>query len=227
MNERERTIRRLTGLVNDTEKLIREKKVIAILRGIPNDRLREVMDALYAGGIRLAEIPFDQRNPPCAVLAIHMLARTPGICIGAGTVMTPEQVDMAADAGAGYIISPNVDRAVIERTRERGLVSIPGAFTPSEVADAWKYGANIVKLFPAGELGVSYVRALSGPYPHIPLAAVGGIGGANARSFLDAGCVAVGVGSELTDHRLISSGSFEELTGRARALCEAVCGRNG
>lgn len=208
--------------MQEIRRLIRETRLIAILRGVPNDRILDTVRALYAGGVRLAEIPFDQRNPPCAALAIHMLARKSEVCVGAGTVMTPEQVDMAADAGARYIISPNVDRSVIERTHARGLFSIPGAFTPSEVADAWKYGADMVKLFPADALGVPYIRALAGPYPHIPLAAVGGMGEENARSFLDAGCVCVCAGGALTDRRLIAAGDWEALSEKARRLCAAI-----
>ncbi|MEA4823981.1 MAG: bifunctional 4-hydroxy-2-oxoglutarate aldolase/2-dehydro-3-deoxy-phosphogluconate aldolase [Clostridiaceae bacterium] len=199
-----------------------QSKLIAILRGVPNDRAVDTVRALCAGGIRFAEITFDQRNPPCAAMAIHMLARQELVCVGAGTVMTPGQVDMAADAGARYIISPNVDAAVIERTHKRGLLSIPGAFTPSEVAEAYKYGADVVKLFPADSLGTAYVRALLGPYAHIPLAAVGGIDARNVRAFLDAGCVCAGVGGSLVDRKAIFSGRYDVLTEKAHALCAAA-----
>ena len=199
-----------------------ERKLIAILRGVPNDRAADTVRALCAGGIRFAEITFDQRNPPCAAMAIHRLSKLDGVCIGAGTVMTPAQVDMAADAGAQYIISPNVDADVIRRTRERGLLSIPGAFTPSEVADAYRYGADVVKLFPAGSLGAGYIRALAGPYAHIPLAAVGGVDAENVRAFLDDGCVCAGVGGNLVDRKAILEGRYDVLTEKARALCRAA-----
>ena len=198
---------------------IRQDKLIAILRGVPNDRVVRTLEALRAGGIRFAEITFDQRNLPCAPMAIHLAVQAGYETIGAGTVMTPAQVDMAADAGARFIISPNVDREVIVRTKERGLVSIPGAFTPSEIAEAVKYGADIVKVFPADVLGTAFIKALvHGPYGHIPLAAVGGIGAANLRAFLDAGCAAAGIGGKLVDRALIAAGRWSELEARAREI---------
>ena len=198
---------------------LKEDKIIAILRGVPNNRVTDTLRALAAGGIRFAEITFDQRNLPCAPMAIHLAVQAGFEYIGAGTVMTPAQVDMAADAGARYIISPNVDREVIARTKERGLISIPGAFSPTEIADAVKYGADIVKVFPADILGPAYIKALvNGPYAHIPLAAVGGVSAANLRAFLDAGCIGAGVGGKLVDRKLIAAGEFGELEARAKAL---------
>ena len=203
-------------------KSITESRLIAILRGVPNDLLCDTIHALTAGGIRFIELPFDQRNPPCAELAIQMAARMGTAIIGAGTVMTPEQVDMAANAGAQYIIAPNTDPAVIARAKERGLLTMPGAFTPTEVAAAYTAGADIVKIFPASSVGPTYLKALRGPYPHIPLAAVGGISASNARSFLDAGACAVCVGSKLADVSAIRSGRFDDLTAAAVEMVKAV-----
>ena len=206
---------------------LKRDKVIAILRGVPNDRIVDTLRALTQGGIRFAEITFDQRNPPCAAMAIHLAVQAGLTCVGAGTVMTPEQVDMAADAGARYIISPNSDREVIARTKERGLLSMPGAFSPSEVAEAWKYGADVVKIFPADVLGTAFIKALTGgPYAHIPLTAVGGIHAGNARSFLDAGCIGVAAGGKLVDRRCIAAGQWSELEAKAREFCRAVAQQN-
>ena len=202
---------------------LKTSKIIAILRGVPNDRVVDTVRALAQGGIRFAEITFDQRNIPCAPMAIHLAVQAGFGNVGTGTVMTPAQVDMAADAGAKYIISPNVDREVITRTKERGLVSIPGAFTPTEAADAYRYGADIVKLFPADVLGTAFVKALvNGPFGHIPLAAVGGIHAGNIRSFLDAGCVCAGVGGKLVDRSLIAAGNWDALAAKAAELCRAL-----
>ncbi len=199
---------------------LKEHKIIAILRGVPNDRVVDTVRALAEGGIRFAEITFDQRNLPCAPMAIHLASKAGILCVGAGTVMTAAQVDMAADAGAKYIISPNVDREVITRTKERGLLSMPGAFTPTEAADAFRYGADVVKLFPADVLGTGFIKALvNGPFGYIPLAAVGGIHAGNVRSFLDAGCICAGVGGKLVDRSLIAAGRWDALAAKAAELC--------
>jgi 2-dehydro-3-deoxyphosphogluconate aldolase/(4S)-4-hydroxy-2-oxoglutarate aldolase len=138
------------------------------------------------------------------------------MCVGAGTVMTKEQVREAIDAGAKYIISPNTDREVIEETKKRGAISIPGAFTPSEIINAYETGADYVKLFPAGLLGIPYIKALRAPISHIPLMAVGGIDADNLKGFLDTGISGMGVGSSLVDCKLINEEKWEDLTELAR-----------
>jgi len=200
-------------------------KAIAILRGVAPADVAAAVNALYEGGIRLAEITFDQsgeagiaRSQEC----IRLVAEHCAVIPGAGTVMTPGQVELAAEAGAKYIISPNVDEAVIRRTRELGLVSIPGAFTPTEIAAAYACGADIVKVFPAGLLGPDYIKAVRGPMKHVPLMAVGGVDASNARAFLDAGCVGVGCGGKLVDLKAIAAGNFSAMTEAARALIAAI-----
>jgi len=133
------------------------------------------------------------------------------IAVGAGTVLTVENVRQAAEAGAQYMISPNTDEAVIKETKNLGLVSIPGAMTPTEVVSAYNMGADIVKLFPAAVLGLGYVKALLSPISHIPITAVGGINAQNAQSFIDAGCVGVSVGGNLVNKKFIEAGDFEAI----------------
>ncbi len=119
------------------------------------------------------------------------------VLVGAGTVTTLERLESASDAGAQVIISPATDEAVIRATVERGLPMIPGALSPTEILRAHELGATIVKLFPVGPLGPNYVRALRGPLREIPMMCNGGVNPENARSFLDEGAVAVGIGAEL------------------------------
>ena len=133
------------------------------------------------------------------------------VAVGAGTVLTPENVARAKEAGAEYIISPNVDEAVIKATKKMGMVSIPGAVTPTEVITAYNWGADIVKLFPAASLGLPYVKALMGPIDGIPLTAVGGIDASNYRDFINIGCVGVGVGGNLANKKLIEAGDFDAI----------------
>ena len=206
---------------------IREHKIIAIVRGIGSDKMVSLVQAMIDGGVRCVEVTFDQSSvekQQDTLRSIRLLRETFGdtAAIGAGTVMTVEQVRLAKDAGAQYIISPNVSEAVIRETKAQGLVSIPGAFTPSEAADAWSYGADIVKLFPAGILGPAYIKALRAPLKHIPFTAVGGVSPENCRSFLDAGCVGVGCGGNLVSAKLVDEGRFDEITKTARAYIEAL-----
>ena len=142
--------------------------------------------------------------------------------VGAGTVTTPELVELAASAGAQYIISPDVNVDVIHRTRELGLVSLPGAMTPTEVMTAHLAGADFVKLFPAGNLGISYVKAIRAPISHVKLLAVGGVNEDNVADFLHAGMVGAGVGGNLANKKWIEAGEYDKITQTARKLLDAV-----
>jgi len=201
-----------------------EKKVIAIVRRFEPDDCMRLAKALYAGGLDMMEIAFDQKHPDDfqkVADSIRAIREYFGdrMYIGAGTVMTREQVDMVAKAGAQYIISANMNPDIIRYTRELGLVSMPGALTPTEIAAAYEAGADFVKVFPAGNLGPSYIKALvSGPYPHIPLLAVGGISETNIREFLDAGALGAGIGGLLTKRELVEAGEFSKITELAKLL---------
>lgn len=211
----------------NTIQLVEKEKIIAIVRGVGPDQCKKVADALYEGGIRLMEITFDQKNPASfqatadAISAIGK-AYEGRMLVGAGTVTTPELVELAAAAGAKYIISPDVNVDVIRRTRELGLVSMPGAMTPSEVMTAHGAGADFVKLFPAGNLGIPYVKAIRAPISHVKLLAVGGVNEDNVADFLHAGMVGAGVGGNLANKKWIEAGAFDKITETARKLLAAV-----
>ncbi len=208
-----------------TLKKLLDSKIVAIVRGIPEDKMLKLGEALYAGGIRCMEVTFDQSGSGEATLrSIRELTGTFGdrMCIGAGTVMSAEQVERAAEAGALYMISPNTDRGVIRRTKELDLVSIPGAMTATEIAYAHACGADIVKIFPAGELGPAYFKSVLGPLKHIRLQATGGVNRENCASFLAAGAVGLGIGGNLADKKLIMEDRFDELTETARSYVKAV-----
>ena len=201
-----------------TKKLIEKGKIIAILRKVDKQFIRPVAQALIAGGISLIEVTFDQSceegiQNTLASLEILNKDFSNSICVGAGTVMSEKQVKMAVDAGACYMISPNTDKKVIEcHQKNQEPVSIPGALTPSEVALAYEYGGDIIKLFPAGELGIPYIKAIRAPLSHIPMMAVGGIDENNLADFMKTGITGVGIGSGITRNDLIREGRFEELT---------------
>lgn len=208
------------------EKIL-EGKIVAIVRGVKTNQMLNTVEALYNGGIRLMEITFDQKSDETieetkASLKLISEHYSDKILLGAGTVVSAEQVDTAVKCGAEYIISPNTDVSVIKRTKELGKVSMPGAFTPSEALTAYNAGADIVKLFPAGLLGTSYLKALMGPLGHIPFVAVGGVNVNNVKEFLDSGARGVGVGGNLVNLKAINNGDYDKLTEAARQYIREV-----
>ena len=195
---------------------IKEHKIIAILRGVPVEKTADVAQALYDGGIRLLEITFNQKSPEKlseTANAIRAVRDRLGdrMVIGAGTVMSVEEVHAAKEAGAAFALAPNMDEAVIREITSCGMEAIPGAMTPSEIADSWKYGASVVKLFPAGNLGLSYCKAVMAPINHIPMIAEGGVDDKNLPEFLYAGFIGAGIGSSLTNKAMIAEGRWAEL----------------
>lgn len=207
--------------------LILQHKVIAIARGITPEQCLQAAQALYDGGIRLMEVTFDQKDPQKqaqTLLAIESLCRHFGdtMAIGAGTVTTVALAEKAAKAGAKYVISPDCQEDVIRRTRELGLVSIPGCLTPTEITSAYRWGADFVKLFPAGELGIGYIKAVKAPLNHIPVLAFGGVDGENITEYLEAGCCGAGIGGNLVNKKWIEAGQYDKLTATAAALTQKL-----
>lgn len=202
-------------------------KLVAIARRVAKEDIADMARALYDGGVRSLEITFDQSNPDCLLetaRSIEIVKDTmeDKMMIGAGTVLNAEQAVTAAKAGASFILSPDTNIEVIEKVKELGLVSVPGAMTPSEIMLAWNHGADIVKLFPAGVLTLSYYKAIKGPISHVPLMAVGGIGLENMKTFLDAGFCSCGIGSNIVRNDLIKERRFEELTKLAEEYSSLV-----
>lgn len=206
------------------EQLLGEK-LIAIIRGIPVEKMEQTARALLAGGIGCLEVTFDHTSPQGwenTLQSLACLTGIPEILPGAGTVLTVEEVEAACRAGAKYIISPDTVPEVIARTKALDMVSIPGAMTPTEVTLAHRSGADIVKLFPAGTLGAEYCKALRGPLPHIPCAAVGGVDAENLGQFYRAGIRCFGIGGSLVRPADVKAGRFETVTAGATALRAAL-----
>lgn len=206
--------------------LIEQNRVIAIVRGMHPDQMSPLARALERGGIRMMEITFNQNAPETfqnTVNAIRTLSQNMrDMAIGAGTVMTLEQLHMAADAGARYIISPDVNPALIAETKRLGLTSLPGAMSPTEIVTAWNAGADAVKVFPIGDLGVGYLKAIRAPLSHIPLIAVGGVNERNCADFLRAGAIGVGVGGQLVNREWIDAGEFYKIASLAGKIAQAA-----
>ncbi len=210
------------------EKIVQDK-IVAIVRGVYGEAGLRLADALHQGGVQLIEFTFDQARPETFADTQRCIrevnARFGGeMLAGAGTVTSVRLAELAHDAGAHYIISPNRDLAVIRRTRELGMVSMPGALTPSEALEAYDAGADFVKLFPVSVLGASYVKAVCAPLNHIRFLAVGGVDASNVRALMQAGCVGAGVGGKLVSKESIAAGRYDEITAQARALIAAARG---
>ena len=208
-------------------KTVYEKKIIAIVRGVYGEDCEKLARALHAGGIDLIEVTFDQAHPEehektCAAISRINEAFQGEVLAGAGTVTTPELVELAHKAGAKYIISPDTNPDVIRRTRELEMVSMPGAMTPSEVMTAYRAGADFVKLFPMANLGVGYLKAVRAPLNQVPILVVGGVNEKNLGEFMAAGACGAGVGGNLVNKQWIKEGRFDDITALAREFIKAA-----
>jgi 2-dehydro-3-deoxyphosphogluconate aldolase / (4S)-4-hydroxy-2-oxoglutarate aldolase len=208
--------------------VLRETGLVAILRGRSGERLAAACQVLLDAGVRCLEVTM---NTPGALDVVRALLREgrPDVEVGVGTVRRPEEVDAAAEAGAGFVVAPTTEEAVGVRAAERGLGWFPGAFTPTEIARAWDLGATAVKVFPAGSAGgPRYLREVRAPLDDVLLVPTGGVGVDDVPGYLQAGAVAVGMGGPLLGRALEDDADLAGLGDRARAALAAVArGRTG
>ena len=212
---------------NEVIKAIEKEKIVAILRGIPSEKLLNTVQALYDGGIRLLEVTYSADGHVSDEETAENIARVVKefegkMFIGAGTVLTKKQVRLTKKAGGSFIISPDVNADVIKETVKCGLVSIPGALTPSEITAAHRFGADFVKLFPVTSLGVGYVKAITAPLSHIKLLVVGGVLEDNMLEYLDIGVCGFGVSTNITDKKMIAEGDWAGITALAKKYTEVL-----
>jgi len=196
-------------------------KIVAILRGASPGDVYEIAKALYKGGVKCLEITL---NSPDAFQVIENISmKMEGqMLVGAGTVLDAAAAGNAIAAGAKFIISPITDEATIRITKELGAVSIPGAFTPTEIFKAYSCGGDIIKVFP-GTSGPGFIREIGAPLPQIPLMPTGGINLENLHEFKKAGAVAFGIGKALVDTtQKISEAYLHQMTANARAFMRAA-----
>jgi len=203
---------------------ISHNKVIAICRRVYGRELINLAQALHDGGVRLMEVTFDQSDPEnCKKTAdaVKLLNQNfKDMMIGVGTCLTMNQLHAAKEANAKYIISPNTNVEIIKETKRLGLVSIPGAFTPSEIVTADIAGADFVKLFPTRFAGLQYVKDIKGPLSHIKFIATAGITPDNFKDYLNLGFYGAGISSYLTSRKLLDEEDFETLTAHAKELVD-------
>ena len=215
-----------TEIINAVEK----NKIIAIVRGVDENKLIPLVQSLYDGGIRLVEVTFSANgkvsDQKTAEMINALVERFKGkMYVGAGTVLTDKQVELTYRAGGQFIISPDVSESVIKKTVELGMVSMPGALTPTEIRTAVRFGADFVKLFPIANLGAGYVKAIRAPLSNVKMLAVGGIHDGNMQEFYKAGVCGFGIGTNITDKKMIENGDFngiKELAAKHVKICESL-----
>ncbi len=201
--------------------LMDKHKIVAIVRLDDLSTARHITEALVEGGIRAIE--FTLTNPD-AVPTIAAMRKSVDerVAIGAGSVTTSDQVRAVADAGAQFVVSPVSKRDVIAACAERGLPAMPGAFSPTEIQQAWEWGASVVKVFPANHLGVRYIKDVKAPLPHLRLMPTGGVNADNIREFIDLGAFAVGVGSSLINNDAVADRDWKRLRENAQRYARQI-----
>lgn len=200
---------------------IKECGVISIIRGIDSKYLEQTLDALYKGGIRCVEITMNTGD------ALEMIEKTKKIygdkfLVGAGTVLDEITARQAILAGADFILAPTLSKKVIEMCNLYEKLAVPGVFTPTEVLEAKKAGAQLIKVFPVTTLGPQYIKDILGPIEHVNLLPVGGVSEENVADYMKAGAFAVGVGSSLVSKRDVNNQQFELICQRAKSILEQI-----
>ncbi|MBM7691550.1 2-dehydro-3-deoxyphosphogluconate aldolase/(4S)-4-hydroxy-2-oxoglutarate aldolase [Peribacillus deserti] len=207
--------------MNKLEKL-KQSKLIAVIRGARPDQIVPIARALKEGGITALEITVETPKV-CTLIEKVKDEFGDDIIAGAGTVLDSETARAVIMAGAEFIFSPTLNVETIKMTKRYGTISIPGAFTPTEILTAFEHGADIIKVFPADALGAGYFKNLKGPLPHIPLMPTGGINLDNLAAFFKAGAVAAGLGGSLINpSKLVSEADYTELTNTAKKFSAIV-----
>jgi 2-dehydro-3-deoxyphosphogluconate aldolase/(4S)-4-hydroxy-2-oxoglutarate aldolase len=195
--------------------------LVAILRGPSPELTVQMVEALVSGGVKGIEITY---STPNAEDVVRTLAKKFGetLVLGMGTLTRPEQAESAKAAGASFLVSPICETGLIEAMLKSGLLTMAGAFTPTEVFHAYSLGTDVIKIFPGSLGGPAYVKALKGPFPYIPMMPTGGVNAGNAAEWFAAGVVAVGAGSELCPPQLAKEGRFAEISQKAAAFVDIV-----
>jgi 2-dehydro-3-deoxyphosphogluconate aldolase/(4S)-4-hydroxy-2-oxoglutarate aldolase len=203
---------------------LKEHKLVVIIRGISKKQLIPVTEALHNGGVKLIEITM---NTDGAEDMIEQLDKefSGQVLVGAGTVLDVEMAEKAVSAGAKYLITPNLDSDVIQFGIRNGIDVLPGVMTPTEIIQAYKAGAEMVKVFPSASIGLQYIKELQGPLSHIPMVAVGGVNAANVQEYLKAGVAGVGVGGSLVDKDALRLQDYGKIQDLAYTLVKAIKGR--
>lgn len=213
--------------MNQFVKEYAESKVIVVCRGIAEEEIVNVAQAMYDGGIRFMEVPFNQADPStfastaCKIKAVREMMDGK-MHVGAGTVITMEQFEISKEAGAEIIVSPTMEEDVIVATKEAGLISMPGCATPSEMTKAFKLGADLIKLFPASITGMKMIKEISVPLNHLPLVCFGGVSTDNIKEVLATGVIGVGMASSILNKEALANKDYAKITELAKAVTDQI-----
>ena len=201
--------------------LVRQTKIIAIMRAQQSSRMLQAAEAIYAGGVQIIEVTMTTPGALDLITeATHLFGNR--VLFGAGSVLDAETARSAMLAGAGFIVAPTLNLQVIAMCRRYSIPVMPGCYTPTECLTAWEAGADMIKLFPADIGGPDFVKAILAPMPQLEIVPVGGVTVENVGEFMAKGATAVGVGSSLINQNFIEQGDFTELTRRARAFIKKI-----
>jgi len=205
--------------MNDQEtiSIIKKEKVCSIIRGVEEDKIDQVAQALKQGGIKIVEVTFNT-NGASKMISNITKNYSDDFLVGAGTVLDTETAKTAIDAGAKFILAPTLNTEVIKLCLRYNVLPVPGVATATEALTAWENGARMIKIFPAGVLGANYIKQLKGPLSQLTIMAVGAINKNNIDEMLSAGASSVGVGSEIVDKNSIANNDFESIVEKAKEI---------
>lgn len=199
--------------------LLKKHRAIAVIRSSEKELALQMAKAVAAGGMQFIEITWN--TDKAAELIAELRSEFPTFSIGTGTLLNLEQLQQAIDCGAQFLFTPHTDVAMIEAAIDAGVPIVPGAFSPTEILTAWQAGATCVKVFPISGLGgAAYLKSLQGPLGHIPLIPTGGVTLENAKIFIEAGAIAVGLAGDLFPKNLVENGDWEAIGQIARNLSQ-------
>lgn len=201
--------------------LLQQTPAIAVIRTAKIEQGRQMALAVAAGGIQLIEITWNSDRP--TELIQQLRVELPNCTIGTGTLLTLDQLKEAIAAGAQFLFTPHVDPVMIQTAVAHSIPIIPGALSPTEIVTAWQAGASCVKVFPVSSVGgASYIKSLQGPLGNIPLIPTGGVTLENAKEFIAAGAIAVGLSGQLFPQQLVAQGNWSEIAQLAKNLMQQL-----
>jgi len=199
-----------------------ESGVTAVLRGIDEDDIVPAAEAIYEGGVTSIEVTADATRCSDMIAAVDRALEETDAVVGAGTVMDAAAARNVIEAGAEFVLAPNLDTDVLDVCNREGVVAIPGVMTPTEAAQAMEAGADILKMFPASTVGPGHIGALQGPLGDVPIMPTGGVSTENVGEYFEAGAVGVGAGSALVDYDAIDRGDWDGVRESAAEFVAAV-----
>ncbi len=205
---------------------LRKNRVIAVIRTSKMELARQMAKAVAAGGIRIIEITWNTHQ--AAELITLLRSELPTCTIGTGTLLTQEELQKALKIGCQFVFTPHTNAAMIQTAKIAGVPIIPGALSPTEIVTAWHAGASCVKIYPISAVGgANYIKSLQGPLGEIPLIPTGGVTLENAKEFINAGAISVGLSGKLFPEKLIIAEDWEAIAQQAQVLVKQLSENEG